>query len=412
MTRRILVLGGGFAGLWAAAGAARALDQAGAADVEVALVNPDPFHVIRVRCYEAELAPIRVPLDAVLGPIGVRRIEGRATAIDPVRRRVTLETESLAYDRLILATGSQLWRPPVPGLAEHGFDVDTLAGAERLQAHIAALAAAAEAPGRWTAVVLGAGLVGIEIACELRARLLAARAAAGLPAVPEAIRVLLLERGAEPGAGMGPAALPAIRAALAATGVEARAHATVAAVDAAGLTLSEGARIPAATVICATGMRASPLAALLPGALARDGLGRLRVDAWLAVPGLEDVLAAGDIACAAADAAGHETAMSCQHARPMGRIAGHNAACDLLGRPGERIAFAAPDYVTILDLGAWGAVYTRGWDRGSLVASGAEAKAVKRRINGERIVPPRDGDRATILAAAAPAIQSAPAAQP
>ncbi|MBX9702232.1 MAG: FAD-dependent oxidoreductase, partial [Acetobacteraceae bacterium] len=179
-------------------------------------------------------------------------------------------------------------------------------------------------------------------------------------------------------------------------------------VDAEGVTLADGARIGARTVIAATGMRASPVADLLPGRPARDRLGRLRVDQFLAVPGLPGVLAAGDIACAAADTAGHETVMSCQHARPMGRIAGHNAACGLLGRAAERVAFAAPDYVTILDLGPWGAVYTRGWDRAELVASGAAAKPVKQRINGERIYPPLDGDRAAILAAAAPVIQAVP----
>jgi NADH:ubiquinone reductase (H+-translocating) len=92
----------------------------------------------------------------------------------------------------------------------------------------------------------------------------------------------------------------------------------------------------------------------------------------------------------------------------MGRIAGHNAACDLLGRPAERVRFAAPDYVTILDLGPWGAAYTRGWGRDELVLAGAAAKQVKRTINGARIYPPPGGDRAAILAAAAPVIQAAP----
>lgn len=407
MPRRILVIGGGFAGLWAAAGAARALDAADVPPerVEIALVNPDPFHAIRVRCYEAALDPARVPLDAVLGPIGVRRIEGAASAIDAGRRAVTLHDGTvLAYDRLILAAGSQLWRPPVPGLAKHGFDVDTLAGAARLAAHIDTLGEPGE--GAWSAIVIGGGLVGIEIACELRERLGAARA--GLPGDTTAIRVLLLDHAAEPGAGMGAAALPAIRAAFAATGVTARGGARIAVVDEAGVTLEGGECIAARTVIAATGMRASPLAALLPESLARDRLGRLKVDGFLQVAALPGVFAAGDIACAAADDLGHETVMSCQHARPMGRIAGHNAACDLLGRAGDRVRFAAPDYVTILDLGSWGAVYTGGWDRAALVASGAEAKAVKQRINGQRIYPPPGGDRAAILEAAAPVIQAAP----
>src|SRR5690242_11736177 len=92
MAPRVIVLGGGFAGLWAAAGAVRALDQFGAAGAaDVVLMNPDPFHVIRVRCYEADLAPVRVALDAVLEPIGVRRIEGMATAIDHRRRVVRVQ---------------------------------------------------------------------------------------------------------------------------------------------------------------------------------------------------------------------------------------------------------------------------------------------------------------------------------
>jgi len=77
--KKVVVIGGGFAGLWAAAGAARALDRLGAAApdaAEVVLVNPDPFHTVRVRCYEAELAPVRVPLDAMLGGPG----EGFAVA--------------------------------------------------------------------------------------------------------------------------------------------------------------------------------------------------------------------------------------------------------------------------------------------------------------------------------------------
>jgi NADH:ubiquinone reductase (H+-translocating) len=194
--------------------------------------------------------------------------------------------------------------------------------------------------------------------------------------------------------------------------VETRAGAVVASVDAGGVSLAGGERIPAMTTLCATGMRASPLARSLPVA-GDEPLGRLPVDRFLAVEGVGSIHAAGDIARAWADGAGgHATVMSCQHARPMGRIAGHNAACDLLGREDARVAFAAPNYVTVLDLGPWGAVYTAGWDRATLVAAGAEAKEVKRLINGRRIYPPRDGDARAILDAAAPVIQPAPTAPP
>ncbi|RVU18720.1 NAD(P)/FAD-dependent oxidoreductase [Methylobacterium oryzihabitans] len=410
MTHGIVVVGGGFAGLWSAAAAARLRDDLGLSDaIPITLVSPDPLHVVRVRCYEADLAPVGIPLDDVLGPIGVRRIEGRVTGIDAGARRVAVQPRTgpalrLPYDRLILAAGSALVRPPVPG-ADAAFDVDTLDGARALARHLDGLAAGSlgrGAAGRWSAVVIGAGLVGLEIACELPARLAAARDRAG---ATEGVETILLDRGPEVGATMGGAAMPAVRAALAAAGVTGRAGAEVNLIDAAGVTLGEGTRIPALTVVCATGMRASPLAAAL--GVPCDALGRVPVDARMRVSGRPEVFAAGDAASAVADAAGHRTVMSCQHARPMGRFAGHNALCDLAGRPDLGLDFAAPDYVTVLDLGAWGAVYTAGWERDRLVAAGEEAKATKRVINGTRIVPPTR-DRAAILAAAAPVIQAAP----
>jgi NADH dehydrogenase len=89
----------------------------------------------------------------------------------------------------------------------------------------------------------------------------------------------------------------------------------------------------------------------------------------------------------------------------MGRYAGYNVISDLMGAP--MLSLRIPWYVTVLDLGPAGAVYTEGWDR-RVVSSGAAAKATKRVINGERIYPPLTGDRAALLAAAAPELQAAP----
>ena len=89
----------------------------------------------------------------------------------------------------------------------------------------------------------------------------------------------------------------------------------------------------------------------------------------------------------------------------MGRIAGHNAVCDLVGAP--MIALDIGYYVTCLDLGAWGAVYCLGWDR-QVAVTGAAAKETKQTINRQRIYPPRSRDPAEILAAAAPVIQAPP----
>src|SRR6201999_976423 len=103
----------------------------------------------------------------------------------------------------------------------------------------------------------------------------------------------------------------------------------------------------------------------------RDAVGRLHVDRNLKVVGHTDVYATGDVAYAATDDLGNHTMMSCQHAMNLGRSAGHNVAAGLLGV--EPIPYSQPKYVTCLDLGPWGAVYTEGWER-EVKMSGAQAK--------------------------------------
>ena len=89
----------------------------------------------------------------------------------------------------------------------------------------------------------------------------------------------------------------------------------------------------------------------------------------------------------------------------MGRYAGHNVVAELFGEP--MIPLDIDWYVTVLDLGAWGALYTEGWDR-KVRTTGAAAKETKQTINRIRIYPPLNGNRADLLAAAAPAMQVAP----
>jgi NADH dehydrogenase len=407
--KQIVVLGGGFAGLWSAVGAARQLDQLGYGPdkVQVTLVNRDPYHSIRVRNYEADLSAIRVPLAEVLGPIGVHQVIGRVQNIDLPNQCVSVEVNeqavTLPYDRLVFALGSQLVRPPIPGLAEHSFDVDTYSGAARLAAHLQSLHTLALGARSWTVLVVGAGLTGVETAAEMPQRLRAIQQAAG---ITEPIRVILADRNPLVGSDMGAAARPVIEQALASLGVELQMAVDVASVDASGVILSTGERIEAATVIWCAGMRANPLAADLP--VDHDRFGRVAVDPYMRVTGIPHLFAAGDVAAAPIDGE-HPSVMSCQHGRPMGRFAGHNVVCDLFGLP--MLPLSIDWYVTVLDLGAWGAVYTNGWDR-HVVASGAVAKKTKQTINCQRIYPPRSGNRAEILAAAAPIVQTPPDYEP
>ena len=397
---RVLVLGAGFAGLWAAIGAARTREEFGAraAGVEILVVDRNAYHNIRVRNYEVDLSEAAIPLAELLDPIGVHHMAGEVQAIDPVKQQVTIATRGgrqiLDYDRLVFTLGSELARPAIPGLAANSFDVDTYAAALRLDAHLAELGKQATSDGRSTAVVVGAGFTGIEVATELPGKLDRA-------GVTGDRRIILIDPNPVVGATIGEPARPVITEALSALGVELRLDVKVDAVDANGITLSSGEFIPTRTVVWCAGMRASPLAATLP--VERDSLGRLRVDSYMRAAGLTNVFAAGDVARGVLDGV-HSTVMSCQFARPMGRFAGHNVMADLFGEP--MLPLDIDWYVTVLDLGAWGALYTVGWDR-KLRSTGAAAKATKQTINHKRIYPPRTG-RADLLAAAAPTIQAPP----
>lgn len=394
-----MVVGSGFAGLWAALGAARRLDELAipAGTVDVTVLSTHPFHDIRVRNYEADLTPCRIPLADLLDPVGVAHVAAEVTAIDTDARTVaTSGGATYAYDRLVLAAGSRVVKPALPGLPEFAFDVDTYDGARALRDHLRGLAEGSPTAAAGTVVVVGAGLTGIEVACELPDRLRRLFAASGVTP-----RVVLLDR-SRIGSDMGASARPVIEEALAANGVEAWAGVGVAAIDGGGVSLTSGERVAAATVVWCAGLRASSLTEQLP--VMRDGLGRVPVDDGLRVIGVPAVFAAGDVAAARMDD-GHLSAMSCQHGRPMGRYAGYNVINDLFGKP--LLPLRIPWYVTVLDLGPAGAVYTEGWDR-VIVSGGARAKDTKRTINTRRIYPPLTGNRADLLAAAAPELQSRP----
>jgi NADH:ubiquinone reductase (H+-translocating) len=406
--QRILVLGAGFAGLWSAVGAARKRDELGigADDVEIAVVNRNAWHSIRVRNYEADLAGTRVPLVDVLDPVGVKIIEGEVTDIDVSERRVACSTpgglESVTYDRLVFALGSRLVRPPLPGLEAHGFDVDTYEAGARLNHHIATLPSRQSSSDRYTVLVVGGGLTGVEVATEMFGKLRAAIAAAPASDCGASPRVILADQSDWIGSDMGAGARLVIAEALDALGIETRVGVSVASVDQEGVILTTGERVAAATVVWCAGLQAHPLAARFP--VERDRLGRLPVDSCLKIRNMPTEFAAGDVAWLPIDGT-HASVMSCQHARPMGRFAGHNAVCDLLGLP--MLSLAIDYYVTCLDLGPWGAVYTEGWDR-RVASKGTAAKRIKETINRQRIYPPSSGKPAEIFEASAPVVQRPP----
>jgi len=360
----VVIIGGGFAGVWSAAGAALAR---GDAELRITLIAPNEQLVLRPRLYEPEPELATVELRRILDPIGVEHVRASVSTIDTERRVVVADGNEIGYDRLVLAAGSKLVQPEgLPG-AERLFDIDTLDGARRLTGHL-------RDREDYSVVVVGAGFVGLEAATELAAR----------------GRVLLVDQSDVVGAQLGPGPREVIEAALDELGVERRLGTTVTEVGDRYAVLSDGSRVEADAVVWSVGMRASELTRQISAEL--DHLGRVPVDHRLRA--LPEVFVAGDTAAAAFDAE-HTVMQACQHATPLGKVAGYNAAADLLDLPLRD--FTPGPYVTCLDLGGAGGVFTRGWDR-RVMASGAEGAAVKKGIN-QAIHPPVD-DAAKILAAA------------
>ncbi|MGY4286731.1 NADH dehydrogenase [Bradyrhizobium sp. LM2.7] len=394
---RLVIIGAGFAGMYAALSAARLRDIKGVSpeELEIALVAPEPTLVVRPRLYEPKPETLTAPLLDVLNSIDVVYVQGSAETVDTKSRMVQIATnkgtrKTLSYDRLVVATGSRLFRPSIPGLAEHGFSVDSLDDAVALDKHLHSLAKRPAANGRDTVVVAGGGFTGIEAATEMPTRL---RAILGKNAKP---RVIIVERNPAIAPDMGEGPRPVIEEALRKVGVETRVGAGVALLDKSGVTLSNGEHIEAETVIWAAGIRAAPLTAQISAE--RDNFGRLLVDRCLRVPGVQGVFATGDAARAACDDEGNYALMSCQHATRMGAFAGNNAAAELLGVP--TTPYHQKAYVTCLDLGEAGAVFTRGWER-NVEMVGDVAKKTKREINTVWIYPPK-AERAAALASADP----------
>jgi NADH dehydrogenase len=255
---RLVIIGSGFAGMYAALSAARLRDIQGVSpeEIEIALVAPEPTLVVRPRLYESKPETLTAPLTDVLKAIDVVYVQGSAETVDTKSRTVEIVTakgakKSISYDRLIVATGSRLFRPNIPGLAEHGFAVDQLDDAIALDRHLHGLAERPALNGRDTVVVAGGGFTGIETATEMPTRL---RAILGKDSTP---RVIIVDRNSAVAPDMGESPRPVIEDALRKLGVETRVGAGVASLDKSGVTLTSGEHIEAETVIWAAGMRAA-----------------------------------------------------------------------------------------------------------------------------------------------------------
>ncbi|KAI1166144.1 FAD-containing subunit of NADH dehydrogenase [Nemania serpens] len=406
MSQKIVIVGSGFAGFWAALSARRLISlnlgkgSPEAASIEVVVIAPDANLVMRPRLYEHNPANMSAPVDDVYRACGITFVYGIVDTIRAADHEIEMVDRAgvrstIPYNKLILAAGSRVVHPDILGLGSYAFSVDQMEDAVKLDRHLQSIPSKPSSKSRNTVVVCGGGFTGIEVATELPSRL---RAVLGEGAE---FRVIVVERSQNIGPDLGAGLRPYIAKSLEDLGVEIKLGNSIVSLDAEGVTLSSGEHIETLTAIWTAGVAATPLAKQVSDD--RDAFGRLHVDQDLRVSSAKDVFAAGDAASAVVDDSGHYAKMSCQHAGPLGKIAGHNAAAELLKVP--TMPYSQPVYRVCLDLGAAGAVVGNGWE-GSAHSAGHSAKTVKQFINTTLIYPP-EANTADAFAAADPAFDGA-----
>jgi NADH dehydrogenase len=309
---RLVVIGGGYAGVLAAVRAARALGERG----EVTLIADRTALVERIRLHETSASgrdPRWSLADLVAGS-GVRLIHARADAVDVARSEVRAGDRTVPFDRLIVAIGSRAAPSSIPGAAEHA----RLLGPEsafEIGGEAARLASAADGAIGRRVVVIGGGLTGLELAAELAER-------------HPALRVVIVTAG-EIGERLCRGARAHVLRALRRLGVELREHTRVERID-ADVVIADGEPISFELCVATTGFAIPEL--LAQSGLAIDELGRARVDAYLRAEGAPHVYVAGDCARIPAGA-GSPVVAGCKTAMPFGALAADNAVASLSGRP-------------------------------------------------------------------------------
>jgi NADH:ubiquinone reductase (H+-translocating) len=344
MAWNVLILGGGFGGLYAARKLERALPPHAAKVTVVTDVNFMLYTPLLPGAAAGTLEPrhVVVPLREHLSRTDL--LLGHVTGMDPDRRQVSVTTaegeqREVGYDHVIVTLGSISRALPIPGLREHAVGLKTLSDAIALRNQILQTLERAESVDDEAArrallsyVFVGAGYAGLEGLAELQDF-----AADVVDLYPrsrvQGLRFILVEARER--------VMPEISAELAnfATaelrrrGVEVRTSTTVERISADSVELSDGEVVPCRTVAWTAGVRPHPVVERL--GLPLDDGGRIVVDRFCQVQGRTDAWAIGD-AAAVPDPArpGQPTPPTCQHALRQGRtVAGNVAAALGAGSP-------------------------------------------------------------------------------
>ncbi|MGW6537296.1 NAD(P)/FAD-dependent oxidoreductase [Streptomyces sp. NPDC055051] len=368
---RILVVGGGYVGMYTALRLQRQLrTELGGGAVEIVVVTPDPYMTYQPFLPEAaagSLSPrhVVVPLRRVLDRC--RLLIGEVESIDHAKRTAILTTlatdeegagpVALTYDELVLAPGSVSRTLPVPGLAEHGIGFKTVEEAIGLRNHVLEqldIASSTRDPAlrdaALTFVFVGGGYAGVEALAELEDM---ARYATRYyhNVKPEDLRWVLVEAAGrilpEVGDEMGRYAIRELRG----RNIDVRLDTRLDSCEDRVAVLSDGTRLPTRTVVWTAGVRPAPVLAATD--LPLDERGRIRCTAHLAVDGAAHAWAAGDAATVpdvTAEEPGTPCAPNAQHAVRQAKVLAENLAASLHGRPLKEYAHAYAGSVASLGL--------------------------------------------------------------
>lgn len=337
---KVVVIGSGFAGFYAA----RRLDRTLPAEVaEVTMVSASDnlcYSPLLPEVAAGRLDPRRIAVPLHGSMRRSRILQGRVEDIDFDSRIVSVdcgEKLSLPYDRLVLATGSVTRELPTPGLAKSGLGLKTLAEGQYIHDHVLhqlQLADASEDPAirraRLTFVVVGAGYAGTETAAQLQR--MTQKQLASFPRLSAGdLRWLLVDLSPtvlpELGPRLGRYALKLLRR----RGMDIRLGTTVTAIHPGKVELSDGTVLPSHTVLWTVGVTPPPVVAQLGLPLRR---GRLVVDEYLKLR--DDVWAAGDSAATTDpyNRDGRDYPPTAQHAQRQGLTIARNVAASLgVGSP-------------------------------------------------------------------------------
>ena len=352
----VVIVGGGFAGLWAARALARA-------PVRITLLDRGNHHLFQPLLYQVATAglsapDIAAPLRHILrGQANATVLMEEVAALDPLARQVRLtDGRTIAFDYALLATGAthayfgnDSWAEHAPGLKS----LDDALGIRRRILSAFERAEASEDPAERAAAltfaIVGGGPTGVELAGTLAEIARHTLRQEFRHIDPAQARVLLLEAGPRVLASFDADLSEKARRQLERLGVEVLTGTPVASISADGVQLGER-HIAARTVLWAAGVAASPLARSLGVPL--DRAGRVAVQGDLSVPGHPHVFVAGDLASVQRD--GKPVPGVAPAAKQMGRHVANVIRARLGGR--QAPAFGYRDFGNLATIGRMAAV--------------------------------------------------------